>query len=345
MHGTERLTSIRRVRIALVIPTYKPGGAIFTVIAAIDSVVTSIYVVDDACPENTGQRVAESVTDPRVKVLFAEQNTGVGGATKLGFLEALSDKNDIIVKLDSDVQMDPRLIRDLINPIVSRKADYVKGNRFFSRDTLEGMPRRRLVGNFFLSFMSKFSTGYWNVSDPTNGFFAIHADVLRCMDWQKTADRFFFESDFLFRLRLIDATVRELPMRARYQDEVSNLNPVKEIPRFLAGHLLNMVKRIGYLYYLRGFSKASVLLPLGLSLTSFSVLYGGVLWAQSLDSGLGTPVGSVMLVVLTAVFGVQFLLDSISDDISMTPQEALISGSRSRLNALLSLRRNDAETP
>ena len=34
------------------------------------------------------------------------------------------------------------------------------------------MPIVRLIGNFFLSIISKFTTGYYNVFDITNGFIA-----------------------------------------------------------------------------------------------------------------------------------------------------------------------------
>jgi len=333
------------MRIGVVIPAFRPGNAIFEVLSGIGSLVSNIYVIDDSCPQNTGQRVLEKVTDQRVKVFCLTLNAGVGGATKRGFIEALSDENDIIVKIDADGQIDPALISDLVKPITLGEADYVKGNRFFSRDTLQGMPRTRLVGNFFLSLLSKASTGYWNISDPTNGFFAVHADVLRCMDWHKTADRFFFESDLLFRLRLIDAKVTELPMRARYGQEVSNLNPLREIPVFFGRHLLNLAKRIGYLYYLRGFSKASVFGPVGLVLLFFSVIFGGILWQRAAETAIATPVGSVMLVLIAAVIGNQLVLDALSEDMSLTPREALTSGGRSKLDSLMSLRKqNPAST-
>ena len=70
--------------------------------------------------------------------------------------------------------MDPRLIPKLVTPIRTGAADYTKGNRFYDLEALRQMPRSRLVGNAVLSFVSKLSTGYWNVFDPTNGFTALH---------------------------------------------------------------------------------------------------------------------------------------------------------------------------
>ena len=80
-----------------------------------------------------------------------------------GYRAALKDGIDIIVKIDSDGQMDPALIIDFVGPIVDGEADYTKGNRFFELEKVKSMPRIRLIGNAILSFMCKLSSGYWNL--------------------------------------------------------------------------------------------------------------------------------------------------------------------------------------
>ena len=130
---------------------------------------------------------------------------------------------DIVVKIDADGQMDPSQVPALIHPIVSGRADYVKGDRFFFLTNAASMPSARLFGNLALSFMAKLSSGYWTIMDPTNGFFAIHARVAELLDGERIAKRFFFETDLLFHLGLIRAKVVEFPMHASYGDEVSNL--------------------------------------------------------------------------------------------------------------------------
>src|SRR5690606_11392859 len=96
-------------------------------------------------------------------------NLGVGGAVMTGYLTALADGMDIIVKVDGDNQMDPALIPDFIAPILAGEADYTKGNRFFDLEEIRAMPKLRLFGNALLSFMTKLSAGYWDIFDPTNG--------------------------------------------------------------------------------------------------------------------------------------------------------------------------------
>ncbi len=141
--------------------------------------VDAIFVVDDACPEGTGELVRSRVTDPRVSVIVREHNGGVGAAVKTGWRAALADGCDVVVKIDGDGQMDPTLVRSFAQPIIDREADYTKGNRFFDPESLRTMPRMRVLGNAGLSFMSKMSSGYWHTFDPTNGYVAIGATALR----------------------------------------------------------------------------------------------------------------------------------------------------------------------
>jgi dolichol-phosphate mannosyltransferase len=55
--------------IAVVIPSYKVTRHILGVIANIGSEVSLIFVVDDKCPDGSGEFVRQNCTDPRVTVL------------------------------------------------------------------------------------------------------------------------------------------------------------------------------------------------------------------------------------------------------------------------------------
>lgn len=155
--------------IAVVIPSYKVRHCILAVIGQIGPEVGRIYVVDDCCPDGSGSFVETHCKDERVTVIRHAENQGVGGAVMAGYKASIADGVDIIVKVDGDGQMDPRLIPDLVAPIVAGEADYTKGNRFFNLEEIRAMPKLRLFGNAALSFMTKLSSGYWDLFDPTNG--------------------------------------------------------------------------------------------------------------------------------------------------------------------------------
>lgn len=307
------------MRIAVVIPCYRVHEKVLGVLQGIGPDVSQIYVVDDACPQNTGDIVEREVRDPRVRVIRRPRNGGVGAATMTGMEAAAEQGADIIVKLDGDGQMDPALISKLVRPIFRREADYVKGNRFFSPELVQGMPAPRLFGNGALSFLSKLSSGYWSIFDPTNGFVAIHASVFSMLPRQKIANDFFFESDLLFRLNLLRARVVEMPMHAVYADEKSNLRISSVIGPFLWRHLRNLVKRIAYSYFIRDFGVGSLYLAFGIPLVLFSLGFGGYQWISHAQIEIESSAGTVMLAALPFITGFQLLLSFLALDIASVP--------------------------
>lgn len=310
---------VRNDSIAVVIPSYKVRAHILDVIARIGPEVHMIFVVDDACPDQSGAFVEENCDDLRVRVIKSEKNQGVGGATLTGMSHALDAGADIIVKVDGDGQMEPAFIPNFCAPILAGDADYTKGNRFFDPESLAAMPKGRFIGNLGLSFLAKLSSGYWTIMDPTNGYFAMHRSVANLIPSNKVAHRFFFESDLLFRLNVIGARILDVPMYAHYGDEVSNLNPVREIPKFAASHLRNLGKRIAYNYFMRDFNIASFELMLGLLATTFGVVFGLLNWRGPEPATAGT----VMLAALPVIVGIQFLISFINYDIRSEPTTAL----------------------
>ncbi len=311
------------MKICVIIPCYKVKKYILDVIKSIDSNIEKIYVVDDCCPEKTGEYVTNNCKDKRVVIIKHLKNLGVGGATISGYKKAVADGMNIAVKMDGDGQMDASKISRLVKPIIDKQADYTKGNRFFNLDTLMVMPKNRLFGNALLSFMTKLSSGYWNIFDPTNGFTSINTKLIKLLPVDKISERYFFESDILFRLNLLKAVVRDIPINAYYGDEVSNLEIKKIIGEFLLKHVRNLFKRILYNYYLRDFSIASIELFIGVLMLGFGLLWGVSTWISFYKLGLFSPVGTVMLSTITIILGVQLLISFISYDISNVPNKSI----------------------
>ena len=309
------------LNIAVVIPAYRVTASIIDLLKAVPIFVSQIYVIDDCCPDSSGRLVEEVMKDCRIKVIYNEINRGVGGAVMLGYQYAIKNGATIIVKIDGDGQMDPELIPQFIAPIINGHADYTKGNRFYYLHSLTNMPAIRIFGNAILSFMTKVSSGYWNLFDPTNGYTAIHADIVARLPFDKISKRYFFETDLLCNLNLVRAVVKDVPMNAKYDNEVSNLKIRKILGEFLWKHTRNFFKRIFYNYYLRDFSLASIELPFGLGLTIFGVCYGGFHWYDSMQLGVETPAGTVMLSALPILLGVQLVLAFIGYDIRSVPTE------------------------
>lgn len=310
-------------RIAAILPCYRSSAHVLDVIAAIGPEVDIIICVDDACPDHVGDHIEANATDPRVVVLRHAINQGVGGAVCTGYLHALELDADVLVKIDSDGQMDTAEISALVDPIVRGDADYAKGNRFYNIEDLQGMPILRLFGNAGLSFLTKLSSGYWSVFDPTNGYTAVHARMIERVPLDRVAKRYFFESDLLFRLGTLRARVADVPMAAIYGDEVSQMEVGKIVLPFFGYNVANFFKRLFYTYVLRNFSVASLYFLIGVPMTLFGFAWGIERWIEAVADSRPATSGQVMMAALPILIGVQMVLNFIAYDVENEPRTAV----------------------
>ena len=311
------------MRIAVAIPCYKVTQHVLGVIAAIGPEVHAIYAVDDACPDHSGNFIQTHNQDPRVKVLFNPENRGVGGAIVTAYKAAIADGMDIVVKIDGDGQMNPALLPKFIRPLLRGEADYTKGNRFFRPESVQAMPPVRLFGNAVLSFMTKLSCGYWNLMDPTNGYTAARTCVLAELPLDKLEQRYFFETDMLFRLNTVRAVVKDVPMDAVYADEESHLKIGKVLPEFLRKHASRLWRRYVYSYLVRDFNVGSVYSLVGLALLAFGLLFGLYGWINGVQHAAPATSGTVMLAALPVIIGIQCWIAFLHHDVSNVPIDPL----------------------
>ncbi len=171
-------------KIAVIIPMYRVEPFIQAVIRDIPDWVDIIIAVNDASPDRSVELVS-NLNDPRVVLINHPKNLGVGGAMVSGFRKALEVHATVVVKMDGDGQMPSSYLQPLLNPILRGEADFSKGNRFTTHQNINQMPFIRRVGNLALSFIVKAASGYWNIFDPTNGFFAVDASMLKQVNLER----------------------------------------------------------------------------------------------------------------------------------------------------------------
>lgn len=315
--------SYKELKVAVIIPCYKVKPFITSVIAGIGKEADLIYVVDDACPDQSGDHVRSHCPDPRVRVIELQANQGVGGATIVGYQAAIAEGASLLVKIDGDGQMDPGLIPYFLEQILVQDADYAKGNRFFRLQDARDMPRIRLIGNLVLSFMTKLSSGYWQIVDPTNGFTVLRADVAAELNFDEVDRGYFFESDLLLHLNSVRAVVVDVPMQAVYGSETSNLKVRHAFTEFFSKNLRNTVRRLRLSYFTRDFSLGSAELLLGSCLLLFGICFGTYAWIHGIVIGVPRTSGTVMLAALPTLVGLQLLMTFFNYDVANLPRKRI----------------------
>jgi dolichol-phosphate mannosyltransferase len=313
-----------KFKISVVIPAYRTEREIESVLQGIPAFVRYIIVVDDASPDSSTDLVmAAAKKDKRITLIRHEKNQGVGGAMVTGFKKALELGTEIVIKLDGDGQMDPHYIPALLTPLIVGDADYAKGNRFRDFASLQQMPLVRRIGNLGLSFLTKAATGYWNIFDPTNGYFAIRADVLAQLPLDKLDKGYYFETSMLSHLYLLDAFVQDVTIPARYRSEVSSLSIRRVLFEFPYKLTRTLLRRIILKYFIFDFSMMSIYLLAGVPLLLFGLIFGITKWIQYAELGIAAPTGTVILPTLSVILAIQILLSAIEIDLNATPRKAI----------------------
>jgi glycosyltransferase involved in cell wall biosynthesis len=316
--------------VAVVIPSFRAAATIGGVLRSIGPEVERIYVVDDFCPDATGQRALDENPDARVTVLRNHRNLGVGGAMKRGYARALADGAEIIVKLDADGQMDPRHLPRLIAPLLDGRADYAKGNRFAPArlmptgtppGTLAAMPPARRAANRILSALHKGATGYWRIGDPANGYTAIHARALERIGIEALADCFFFETDMLFRLNLVDAVVADVALPACYPGFGSSLSLRRVALRFAWMTASRGARRLRAKYFSGAWNLGSIKLVAALTMIAGAAGLAGWRWLAGLRDGGASAASPAELTCL--LLGLAFLAAAGLYDARRTAREPL----------------------
>jgi Glycosyltransferases involved in cell wall biogenesis len=260
----------RAYRIGVVVPAYNEERLIQETIDGIPAYVDKIYVINDASTDRTAE-IINNMTDPRLIPIHHKVNKGVGAAIVNGYKHALADDMDLVAVMAGDNQMDPSQLPKLIMPIIEGKADYAKGNRLLSKQMRQGMSRWRAFGNGMLSMITKIGSGYWNITDPQNGYTVISRYALETIDLDSIYTYYGYCNDILLKMNAFGMRVVDVTMPARYGSEKSKIKYgkyiIKVAPMIFRGFLwrLKMKYMVLDFHPLVLFYFASMILfPLGL---------------------------------------------------------------------------------
>ncbi len=219
--------------VGVVVPAYNEEKLIGQVLTTMPDSVDCIIVVDD-CSRDRTLETAESYYSQlgdRLKIIRHSRNQGVGGAIVTGYQKAIEENMDVVAVMAGDVQMDPADLKNIIEPIIRKEADYVKGNRLFTGEAWTTIPRHRYLGNAFLSLLTKIASGYWHVADSQTGYTAISRRTLCLLPLHTLYRRYGYPNHLLTMLNVYDQRVCDVAVRPVYNiGEKSNIRLWQVIP-------------------------------------------------------------------------------------------------------------------
>lgn len=205
-------------KIAVVVPAHNEEKMIGKVIQTMPNFVDLIIIVDDASSDKTVEHSHEASKKykKKIELISNKQNCGVGGAIVIGYRVALKKKMDCTAVMAGDAQMDPNELASIVKPILKGEAEYVKGNRLIYGQAWQMIPKVRYLGNSVLSLLTKIASGYWHVADSQTGYTAISLKALSEINLGNLYKQYGFPNDVLVHLNLINARVKEVPIKPIY---------------------------------------------------------------------------------------------------------------------------------
>jgi glycosyltransferase involved in cell wall biosynthesis len=298
-------------KVGVVVPCFNEEKYIKQVIETMPDFIDYIVIVDDKSSDCTVKIVNEyCVEQPdRVILLQHQVNQGVGGAIATGYVWCRDHAIDVAVVMAGDAQMDPADLPALITPVAEDRYDYSKGNRLFTGDAWNKIPKIRYLGNSALSLFTKIASGYWRVADSQCGYTAINLRALQRLDWSQMYRRFGQPNDLLVRLNIQNMRVCDIPVTpVYYPGAESGIKPLRMIPWFSVFIFKLFSMRMVQRYIIRDFHPlvffytfAAILLGIFTPILAVRFI---VVWVIE---HLVPPI-TTMAIIFIVLTGIQFLL-------------------------------------
>lgn len=208
--------------VVVVMPAYNAAKTLADTVALIPpSTVDHLVLVDDGSRDSTVELARELGLD----VLPHHTNVGYGGNQKTCYTTALRLGADVIVMLHPDGQYDPKLIPDLIAPIIAGEADIVLGSRMLIPDgaKIGGMPAWKRIVNRALTRLENAALQA-NLSEAHTGYRAYSRQFLETVPWRRNSDGFVFDTQVIFQAFAFKQRLVEVPISTRYESESSSIS-------------------------------------------------------------------------------------------------------------------------
>jgi glycosyltransferase involved in cell wall biosynthesis len=296
--------------VGVVVPAYNEERQIGKVLETMPDFVDHIIVVDDRSSDATLERCREwqDRLGRRLTVIEQPKRQGVGAAITTGYRSSVDLGIDVVAVMAGDGQMDPNDLMVIIEPVISGKADYSKGNRLFTGEAWRKTPPVRYLGNAFLSMLTKIASGYWHVADSQSGYTAISRKALMALDLDRLYPSYGYPNDLLIQLNIDNFRVADVPVHPRYGiGERSSMNVFKVIPTVSFLLWRGFMYRLFVKYVIKDFHPLVFFYFFGIVFLIVGTLLGVLESALKIFTG-AIAIATIVLVAMLMIGGLQFLL-------------------------------------
>lgn len=197
----------------VILPAYNEATRIQPVIEEIAQKGYKMVIVNDGSSDNTLEVVKESQKKyPKNIYIYSHIiNRGVGVAMQTGFDAVLKYNPKYIINMDSDGQHSADDLENVLEPLVTGRAQAVIGVR-----PLKDMPLSRNIANSIMNLLTRIFYKV-NVSDSQTGFRAITLEALKKININ--ARGYLISSEFIREVNDNKIPFEEVPIKTIYTPE------------------------------------------------------------------------------------------------------------------------------
>ncbi len=201
-------------KVVVVMPAYNAGRTLrLTYEDLPKDTVNLVILVDDGSTDQT----LEIARDLDLQIFVHNRNYGYGANQKTCYTEALRAGADIVVMVH-----DPRLVPQIIEPVVGGRADVVLGSRLKSGSALaQGMPWWKFLANRVLTVLENRAFGL-SLSEYHTGYRAFRREVLETVNFVANSDGFVFDQEIIGQVVAAGYRIAEIAVPTRYFAEASS---------------------------------------------------------------------------------------------------------------------------
>jgi glycosyltransferase involved in cell wall biosynthesis len=193
--------------LSVIVPCFNEEATIAELLTRVlaQSCVGEVIVIDD-CSSDNSLEIIRNFSDERIQILMQETNQGKGAAVSRGLMEA---KFEFSVIQDADLEYDPSEYLNLLEPLLSNRADVVFGSRFANNGSRRALYYWHRLGNNFLTTLSNMATNI-DLTDMETCYKVMRTKYSRSLNIQEK--RFGIEPEITAKLSAMRLRIYEVPI-------------------------------------------------------------------------------------------------------------------------------------
>ncbi len=212
------MTTDKHTYLCVIMPAYNEEANIEQNLLYTSSVISSfinnyqIIAINDGSSDNTLDAIMRaSNSDSHISYISYHHNRGKGFAIKTGVRYANAE---YIAFLDSDMELDPSMLRYFLRFLHASDADIAIGSKMHKKSKLNYPLSRKIISfGYYLLLKTIFKL---NIKDTQTGIKLFKADIIQSICKDITTDGFAFDIEILATASKMGCKIIEMPITLKY---------------------------------------------------------------------------------------------------------------------------------